>query len=112
MIIEEKEFQKVCKVNDIKEGTGKRLMVEDVDVAIFKVNGNVFALSNVCPHQKSAIIYNGFVEEDKVVCPAHGWEFNLHDGCQHGGRKGLDSYEVKIEGDDVYVKVFKRELDW
>jgi hypothetical protein len=28
------------------------------------------------------------------------------------GRKGLDSYEVKIVEDNVYVKVFKRELNW
>jgi NAD(P)H-dependent nitrite reductase small subunit len=112
MIIEEKEFKKVCKTSDLSEGFGRRFMIDDVDVAIFKVDGEIYALSNICPHQKAAIIHNGFLEDGKVVCPAHGWEFNLKDGCQHGGRRGLDSYEIKIENDDVFVKVFTRELDW
>lgn len=106
------EFIKVCKTEDLKEKEGKRVMIEDVDVAIFKVNGKVHALNNVCPHQKAAMIYDGFIEEDRVVCPLHGWEFNLSDGTMAEGRRGLDCYEVKIENGDVYVKVFKRELKW
>ncbi len=108
----EKEFIKVCKIDELKEGQGKRFMIDDVDTAIFKVNGEIFALSNKCPHQKSPIIYDGFIENDRVVCPAHGWEFSLKDGKQPTGGGGLDSFEVKIEGDDIYVKVFEREWDW
>ena len=105
-------FEKVCKVDDLSENIGKRFFIDDVDVAVFKVNGEIYAVSNVCPHQHSAIIYDGFVENCKVVCPAHGWEFNLSDGTLGEGRKGLDSYEVKVVGEDVFVKVFKRELNW
>lgn len=108
----ENEFKKICKLSELKEKQGRRFYIDEVDVAVFKVDGVVYALSNICPHQHSTVMYDGFIENEKVVCPVHGWEFKLCDGTIGEGRKGLDSYEAKIENDDVYVKVFKRELKW
>ncbi len=111
-MIEENEFKKVCKLSDLKEKIGQRFFIDDVDVALFKVENEVFAVSNMCLHQKAAIIYDGFVEDGFVTCPAHGWQFELKTGRVPSGIKGLDKYEVKIENDDVYVKVFKKILKW
>lgn len=105
-------FTKIYKYDDLKEKVGKRFFIDDVEVAVFKVDGKIYALNNICPHQHSALIYDGFIEDCKVICPAHGWEFNLSDGKMDKGRNGLDSYEVKIIEDDIYVKVFKKELNW
>ncbi|NOX18587.1 MAG: Rieske 2Fe-2S domain-containing protein [Chlorobi bacterium] len=105
-------FTKVCKLNELKEGLGKRAMIDEVDVAIFKVEEKVYALQNVCTHQHAPIIYDGFIEDGKVYCPAHDWGFNLCDGKLGGKSKGLDSYEVKIIGDDVYVKAFSKKMNW
>lgn len=57
-------------------------------------------------------MYDGFIEDGCVVCPSHGWEFNLETGIIPGGLRGINSYEVKIEDDDVYVKVFMNEINW
>ena len=105
-------FTYVCKINELSESCGKRFMVADVEVAMFKVNGEIFALSNICPHQHSAVIYDGYIEEGCVVCPVHGWMFDLKTGKTPMGRTGLDKYEIRIEKDEIYVKVFKRELKW
>ena len=102
----------VCKTSDLKEKIGQRFLINDVEVALFKVDGKIYALSNICPHQHSPLIYDGFIEDNKVVCPAHGWEFNLENGKIDDNRKGLDAYAVKIVDDNIYVKVFKRELEW
>ncbi len=105
-------FVEVCKLENLKEKEGKRFLIDDVDVALFKIDGKVRALSNICPHQKAAMIYDGFVEDGKVACPLHGWEFSLETGNIAEYRRGLDCYEVKIKDGVVYVKVFKRELNW
>lgn len=105
-------FSKVCKVNDLKEKIGRRFFIDDVDVALFKVDKEVYALSNICIHQKAAIIYDGYIENNCVYCPAHGWMFDLKTGKFPNGIKGLDSYQVQIIEDNVYVKVFKKELKW
>jgi nitrite reductase/ring-hydroxylating ferredoxin subunit len=105
-------FSKVCKVSDLKEKVGRRFFIDDVDIALFKVDGEIYALSNVCLHQKAAIIYDGMIEDGKVYCPAHGWQFDLKTGLVPFGIRGLDSYEVKKIDDNVYVKVFKKTLNW
>lgn len=105
-------FKKICKLSSLREKEGLRFIVDDVDVAVFLVNGKVHALSNICPHQHSALIYDGFIEDDCVVCPAHGWKFQLNTGNQPGNRRGLDTFEVDIIDEHVYVKVKKKELNW
>lgn len=105
-------FTKICKLSDLKEKIGRRFIVDDIEVAVFKVDGQVYALSNICIHQKASIIYDGFIEDGKVTCPAHGWQYNLKTGIVAGGIKGLDVYEVKIHNNDVFVKVFEKKLKW
>ena len=107
-----KHIRKICSVNDLREGYGKRIIVDDIEVALFKVENEIYALSNICPHQHSALIYDGFIEDGCVVCPAHGWMFDLKTGLMPTKASGLDVYPVIISEDDVYVKVFKRELKW
>jgi len=106
------DFTKICNVNDLIERQGKRFTVNDIEVAVFIVDGEIYALQNHCPHQHAPMIYDGFIEGCKVVCPAHGWEFNLQDGRLSGERKGLDSYEVIIKDEDVYVKVTDKKFNW
>lgn len=105
-------YEKICKLSDLKENQGKRFLINDVDVAVFKVDDKIFALSNICPHQHTKIIYDGVVEDDCVVCPAHGWMFNLKTGKQPTGARGLDSFPIKILNNEVYVLVKAKELKW
>ena len=98
-------FVFLCSYSELKEGRGYRFFVNDKDIAVFKVEGEIYALSNVCPHQHAAIIYDGFIEEGSVVCPAHGWSFDLATGKLGGVRRGLENYEVKKNGDEIYIRV-------
>jgi nitrite reductase/ring-hydroxylating ferredoxin subunit len=105
-------FRKLCRFDELKEGEGRRFIVNETEVAVFKIRNKIYALSNVCPHQHTALIYDGFLEDEFVVCPAHGWKFNLNTGKQPKGERGLDSFPVMIIEDEVYVKVYKKELNW
>lgn len=108
----EETYTKICSLSDLKENQGKRFLINDVELAVFKVNNEVFVLNNICPHQHTALIYDGFIEDGCVVCPAHGWMFNLKTGRQPTGARGLDTYQVKIINDEVYAIVKAKELKW
>lgn len=108
----DQEYKKVCKVSDLHESRGTKFLINDVDIAIFKISGEIFAVSNTCPHQHTQSIYDGFIEDGCVVCPAHGWMFNLKTGKQPTGARGLDSYPVKIIDDEVFALVKPKELKW
>lgn len=106
------EFTYLCKVTELQEGKGKRFYINGCDVAVFKIKDKIFALNNICPHQKAAIIYDGTIEDGKISCPAHGWQFNMATGCYADGRKGLDVYDIQVADDKVFIKVFEREFKW
>ncbi|MFA3782650.1 nitrite reductase small subunit NirD [Melioribacteraceae bacterium 4301-Me] len=106
------EFKKVCSYSELKEKVGKKFFVDDVEIAIFKVENEIFAVSNICPHQKTHLIHEGLVENCKVICPVHGWEFDLKTGQLPSNRKGLNTYEVEVINDNVYVKAKKDEYKW
>jgi NAD(P)H-dependent nitrite reductase small subunit len=112
MSLAEISFTKICSVHDIEEDAGKRFIINETEIAVFKTNGNIFALSNICPHQQTALIYDGFIEEGCVVCPAHGWKFDLRTGNKKSSSRGLDSYEVKIIDEIIYVKVVPKRFNW
>ena len=105
-------FTELCSISDLKEAQGKRFIVDETEIAVFKLNDNVYALSNICPHQHTALIYDGFLENGYVVCPAHGWMFDLKTGLTPAGSKGLDQYMVQIVNEKVFVRVNKKEFKW
>lgn len=106
------EFKKICRLDSLKAGCGKKFVIDEVEIALFRLEEGVYAVSNICPHQHSAVIYDGIVEDGFVVCPVHGWKFSLSTGKQPAGYNGLDSYEVKIIDDSVYIKASKKEFKW
>ncbi len=108
----EEGFTKLCKVSDLNDRQGKRFIVDDTEVALFKVDDQIYALSNICPHQHTALIYDGFIDEDCVVCPAHGWMFELKTGKLKNGASRLTTFSVIIEDDNIFIKVTKKELEW
>lgn len=112
MIEELEGFYFACNISDLTDKVGKRFYLNDVDVAVFKVKENIYAVSNICPHQQAHNIYEGFIEDDCVICPLHGWMFKLENGNLTGGSRGLDSYEVKIVTDKIYVKAIEKKLNW
>ena len=105
-------FTKVCCIENLKEYKGKRFFIDDVEVAVFILDGEVFALNNICPHQHTSLIYDGFIQDWYVICPAHGWMFNLETGRMPTGSKGLDSYPVKVVDGNVFIKVTGKVLNW
>ena len=105
-------FTPVCSYDELREKVGRRFIIDEVEIAVFKLDGKIFAVSNICPHQHTAMIYDGFIENGCVVCPAHGWTFDLLTGKTLEGNKGLDVYETKVIADQVFVKAVKRELKW
>jgi len=106
------EFKRICKLSDLKEDFGIRFIVDDVEIAIFLHKGKVYCLDNICPHQKSPLIFDGYIEDDYVFCPAHGWEFHLETGKRKNNANGIKTFETKIENGEVFVNIEPKELKW
>jgi sulfoxide reductase heme-binding subunit YedZ len=67
-------FVDVCSVDDIPERRAVIACLSGERVAIFRYEGKVSALSNVCQHQNGPL-GEGRIVRDCVVCPWHGYEY-------------------------------------
>jgi nitrite reductase (NADH) small subunit/3-phenylpropionate/trans-cinnamate dioxygenase ferredoxin subunit len=100
-------FQTVCKVHDIPQGEGKVVPLGRKVVAVFRTNGRIYAIDDVCPHM-GASLAGGYVEGESVTCPWHAWRFRLADGSwadYPSGKIKVGCYVVRVEGDDVQIEV-------
>ena len=105
-------FTRICSLEELRNYGGRRFIIDEVEIAIFKIEDNIYALSNTCPHQQTKMIYEGIIENGCIICPVHGWKFDLQTGNTPGGGRGLDSYETKIINSDVYAKISRTEIKW
>jgi len=111
-ILMDDEFTLICSISELKENVGRKFIVGDIEIALFKISNKVFALSNICPHQQTHLIYDGFIENEFVVCPAHGWKFNLRTGKKDSGSNGLQIFPVEVIDGNIFVKVKSKEMKW
>jgi len=91
---------------DLFDGAGVAVNADGRDIALFSVEGEVFAIDNLCSHG-DARLCEGFVEGHQVECPYHQAMFNLRDGTVSCGpaTEPVKSWPVKIEGGRVLVQL-------
>ena len=96
-------FVRVATTDEIPPGRGKVVEIEGIEVAIFNAGGRFFASGPVCPHEGGPL-GEGIVEGETVICPWHGFDFDLRTGdCPVDPELRIPIYEVKVEGNDVFV---------
>jgi len=97
-------FVRVARHDEIP--AGHALLVENNgrSVAVFNCGGGRFAACGaVCPHEGGPLA-DGWLEGDVVVCPWHGFDFDLATGqCRVDEGLSIPIYPVRVEGDAVEV---------
>ncbi|HEU5432726.1 MAG TPA: Rieske 2Fe-2S domain-containing protein, partial [Thermomicrobiales bacterium] len=89
----------------MQDDSGLEVEVGGAALALFRVEGRVYAVDAACPHE-GAPLAQGTVEKGVVTCPWHGWTFNACSGCslQPAGQD-LAAYPTLVEDGKVFVKV-------
>ncbi|MDL1892981.1 nitrite reductase small subunit NirD [Sphingobacteriales bacterium CHB3] len=99
------EFIKVVRVSDLPERGGKFIRIGDDEIALFRVDGKLFAINNVCAHQHISALHQGIVSGVNVTCPMHGWTYSLETGKAVSGSGCVKTYPVKVVGENVFIEV-------
>jgi len=69
----------VGAAEDVVEGEVKGVKVNEQFIALYRIDGQVHATSDVCTHD-FALLSGGWIEAGVVECPLHGARFNVVDG--------------------------------
>lgn len=73
------EWTDACAVADIPDSRARIVCVGGERVAVFKYDGRLSAISNVCQHQNGPL-GEGKIVGGCVVCPWHGYEYRPDTG--------------------------------
>ncbi len=97
------EFIKVAQVSDLAPGEKMLVEYEDEDVGLFNIEGQFYAISDVCTHDDGPLV-EGELDGDCIICPRHGAKFNVKTGEQTmPAFSPVPLYEVKIDGEDILI---------
>jgi 3-phenylpropionate/trans-cinnamate dioxygenase ferredoxin subunit len=100
------EWREVARLSDFADADRKLVdLGGDLQIGLFKCNGDFFAISAWCSHQKASLLA-GEVSGGQVACPMHGARFDLATGrhLSFPAVKPVVSYPVKVENDAIYLK--------
>jgi len=96
-------FQKVAQLDDLAPGRSKTVTVNGRAIALFNVDGKLYAIHNSCPHEGGPLA-DGRLKGYVVACPWHDLAFDIRNGQgTDGGGYCVGSYEVRVEGADILV---------
>jgi sulfoxide reductase heme-binding subunit YedZ len=92
-----------CAVADIPENRARIVCLSGERVAIFKYDGKISVVSNVCQHQ------NGPLGEGKIVfgcitCPWHGYQYQPETGASPPPfAEKVPTFNVRVKNGRVFV---------
>lgn len=106
------------------ENVRKIVSVEEKEIGVFRRNDRFYAFENLCPHaggpvcegvirgkveavlnEEKDLVIHQIAETTHLVCPWHGWEYNLATGECAGDRKyRIRKYQVFEKGKEVYLQ--------
>lgn len=120
--MESEAMTDVGPLSDFPEGRGRAVPFAGRKVAIFRIEGKLYAIQDKCPHM-AASLADGPVEDGRfVVCHMHGWKFDIRTGAGAPPSKSwacAQVYEVEVVNGRVRLGPAERtgekrppEEDW
>jgi 3-phenylpropionate/trans-cinnamate dioxygenase ferredoxin subunit len=73
------EFVPIAAVNELGEGERLFVTIDEFDIVVFEIGGEVFAIADLCSHDDGPL-GEGELVDHKVVCPRHGARFDVRTG--------------------------------
>ena len=102
----------IANANELKEGEMTRVSIDGTNVLLSNINGNFYAVGAFCTHY-GAPLDMGILSGERIACPWHHACFNAKTGdlLEPPARDALPQYEIRIDGEDVIIKLPEKVED-
>jgi NAD(P)H-dependent nitrite reductase small subunit len=97
-------WTRITPVENIPSREGRSVRIDDLEIAIFNLNGRFLTIENACPH-KGGPLCDGIVTGTSVVCPLHGRHFDLETGMPMRAAEPscLATFPTRVQDGIVFV---------
>ena len=94
----------VAKKSEVEQGTTKRVQVDGQNVLLCNVDGEIFAIEDVCTHDGGALD-QGELMGERIMCPRHGAFFDVRtgDALTLPAIEPVQTFKVRVDGEDIFV---------
>jgi len=93
----------LLRVSDLPIGRVRHVKVGKTDLAVAHAEEGFFALSNVCLHAFGPLA-EGVLDGHELVCPWHGWRYDIRDGSTDHPNADVRSYPLVVAGEYVLLR--------
>jgi methionine sulfoxide reductase heme-binding subunit len=98
------DFIEVCSVEEIPEKRACIRTISGERVAVFKYDGKISAVSNVCQHQNGPLGEGKISDDGCITCPWHGFQYRPEDGASPPPfTEKVPTFNVKIDNGKVFI---------
>lgn len=88
----------------LPENKPQLLVVGDQRICLVKHKDYLYAVSNTCTHNGESLNKGQINYAGEVVCPWHGYQFNLQTGREYLERSAdLETFPIRVEEDGLYL---------
>ena len=100
------DYIKVATLDEIPDGGSKLVEVDRVRVALFNLDGDIYAIEDICTHDGGPLVEGQVVNGCEVQCPRHGARFDIRTGAalKFPAFEPTRAYAVRIDGQDVWIE--------
>ena len=99
------EYITVAEASQVPADRGLSVRVDGREFALFKISGDICALDGQCPH-RGGPLGEGMVENGRVYCPLHGWEFDVKTGaCMDNPERHVGCFPTRVVDGKVQICV-------
>jgi nitrite reductase/ring-hydroxylating ferredoxin subunit/DNA-directed RNA polymerase subunit RPC12/RpoP len=90
---------------EVPPGQNKVFQIGNREIVVFAVDGQYFAMKNLCPHHGVALS-GGTLENGTVRCPGHGFRFDIRTGqCEKDPSLRASIMDLKVEDGKLLVRI-------
>jgi 3-phenylpropionate/trans-cinnamate dioxygenase ferredoxin component len=99
------EWVTVAKADEIKFGEFRVADVDGMQIVIFNLDGEYYAIEDVCTHDGGQLT-GGTIEGAEIVCPRHGARFCIKTGAAltAPAYEAVATFPIKVENGNIFVK--------
>ena len=95
--------KKVCSLKELKEKEPLGKQVNGLDLVVIKYGNIISVLYGRCLH-RGALMSDGHVEGDNLICGLHGWDYRIDTGVsEYNNKEVLHKFHSVVKGKDLYV---------
>lgn len=100
------EWVLLCALDEVPESGGHYIVHNGRPLAVFRLGSDrVGVYDNACPHA-GASLSGGHVRDDCLICPWHGWAFDLQTGrCPDNTAFRVQTHQARVVDGRIWVRI-------